>query len=293
MSYQINFQISLKEFTNSLIVELMDSIILDCQSSDLTIENKVHSVRKMFKKIRALLKLVKFKDKSDYKKENYFFKESAKKLSQVRDMHVAIENLNNFKESIKNKVLQKKINSLIHQINNSLSSINCQSLLNEIEKELNEKKESLTIEELLIVNKIKTLSVGFKKNYKLGKIKMKKSLQNNSSENIHCWRKHSKYLYLQSLLLSPLLKNSKKNFLYKVDNLSELLGKYHDLCNIEDLLLSDQFYDFNDKDKQKLFKIIQIEKMGLYNKIKKAGNKVFSESSSTFPQNKLKDFHKY
>jgi CHAD domain-containing protein len=95
------------------------------------------------------------------------------------------------------------------------------------------------------------------------------------TEIIHSWRKQAKTLLIQ-LKYSPLLPGQKPdNMIATLDNLTELLGKEHDLAVLEETLYS--ILDPEKEEKQKIHLLISKSRAKLQKKSFEIGKTLFSQ----------------
>jgi len=191
----------------------------------------IHENRKSFKKIRAGLRLI--RDESDfYKKENIFYRDLGRELSDIRDRTSIIE----------------AFDLLLHQFDNELNYTAFKSirqvLLNDRKKhtekldlETKFKKISESLEEglkrintwKLSVSNYEKLRPSVKRVYKRGKKECVKNLLETTSKNRHEWRKRIKYLRYILDLINHIRPNYLKTLEDELHTLSDLLGTERDL----------------------------------------------------------------
>jgi len=252
----MNAKIDGKDFSEFL----KSSIINSCQScltllADHSESNPhlvVHEVRKSFKKIRALLRLIR-KGHAFYREENYFFRDEARRISEIRDKEAALEALN-FIYSQYDRQLYKNVfggfQDFLDTQRKSVEGKPIHDALNEIRNNLKEKYTQIDSWPIQ-VNSFEDIKPNIKRTYQRGVKGLAKSLDTPSTENFHDWRKRIKYLRYQIDLLSavwPAFLNMLEDELH---NLSDLLGTDRDLFLLSRLVEANQ-EQFNSGDSKYL-----------------------------------------
>ena len=232
MSYKINLskniQSEVQNVIDSQLKKTLD-LLLDKNRSE---AKKIHDIRKVFKKIRALLKLIKYdlKDKDIYTTQNEYYKNIGKLFSQSRDNVVLVKTFDKIIE--KYELDRDKYNNPIQY----LESTHNQEKFTVLLKEMEERRKTVWVYQLK--KKKKPLKKGLKKTYKKLKKRKKKAYKTNSDADFHEWRKAVKnYMYQLKLLQKNFPKKIKKS-LKKIKKLADILGFDHDISVLKALLLS-------------------------------------------------------
>ena len=91
---------SISENVHRIYTEFLDKCIYELTHSHGRSHSAVHETRKNFKKMRALFRLVKGEiGKGTYKAYNSFFRNEARKISELRDVNALIETLDELKKN--------------------------------------------------------------------------------------------------------------------------------------------------------------------------------------------------
>jgi len=90
MKQYFQTDVNLQNDIQQIIKDTLISTLKDMQNRELSLSKKVHTIRKMCKRSRAILQLVKpiLKDPNSYQKENDFYKNMAKLLASSREAKV-------------------------------------------------------------------------------------------------------------------------------------------------------------------------------------------------------------
>ncbi|MCW8848830.1 MAG: CHAD domain-containing protein, partial [Melioribacteraceae bacterium] len=212
----MNFQFELHQPIQDSVREIANQLIKDaisiCKSEDLTHHEIIHSVRKSCKRIRGLLRIVRPNLGSTYEKENIFFRDLARTLSIVRDRQVLLE--------------------LLEHYGNATDHIpfttDTKTLIANFESEISNRKEKIQNWKIKF-DGFKSIKGGIKKTYSRGKRAMQLAHTFPTVENYHEWRKRVKYHYYHLELLIQIWPSFMEPYVEQVHQLSEMLGKDHDL----------------------------------------------------------------
>lgn len=229
--------------------ELIRKIEEEIASSVVLINNpkadrheKIHDVRKSFKKLRAIFRLIKVEiGEKNYKNENYFFRDLGKEISPLRDQTAILE------------VLEKLQLQYAPQLGSNLFEVPIEGLKRNRKKVDNEfvKRNKLGYLKARLSDKqygsslfyssirsFDQLTTGLRKIYKKGQQGLRMSMTTRAPEQLHEWRKNVNYLRYQFDVLSnfwPAMGTWEK----PLHELSDLLGFDHDLLNLNKQIAAD------------------------------------------------------
>jgi len=227
----LNFQFDIQQPIQESVKGIANQFIIDaisvCKSEDLKHYEIIHSVRKSCKRIRGLLKIVRPNFGYNYEKENIFFRDLARTLSKARDRQVLIE--------------------LLEQYGNVTDHISfttdTKTLIANFEYEISNRKEKIQNWKIKF-DGFKSIKGGIKKTYSRGKRAMQLAHTFPTVENYHEWRKRVKYHYYHLELLIQIWPSFMEPYVEQVHQLSEMLGKDHDLSLLKENILHKTFFQF-------------------------------------------------
>lgn len=292
------FKISTDENINLAVkrigIELLDDSITRLKNVNHSFDDSIHETRKNFKKMRALLRLIRFElGKQNYRNENILFRDTGRILSGIRDAAVMIETLDliykDFPERIKledYKELRKKLSLRARRIRTQFK--NNKELIEAIKNILDLHKTKIAnwnINE----NDFEQLSPGLQLVYEQGYIAMNEAVKSSSSENYHRWRKSVKYLWYHVRILVEAWNEYMQPLSEKLSTLSDLLGSEHDLVELRKLLMYEPSLLNNNELKTKLLNLIGQERLKLQTEAKLVAQYIYSES----PENFVSRIHSY
>jgi CHAD domain-containing protein len=204
-------------------------------------EEPVHDARKRFKKIRAVLRLVRGEIGSRvYRKENSCFRDAARPLCEVRDAKILVEALDklisHFAHHLDPRMFKEVREALLaHQ-----QSIRQQVLEEEVPGKAADsvRQARKRVRDWSIDRRgWSALADGLKRVYKGGCQAFSRAVDSPTVENLHEWRKQAKYLYHQLRVLRPIWSGVMEELGNQTHQLSDYLGEDHDLAVLRQLLV--------------------------------------------------------
>ena len=279
----MRFYLAKRESTHKSIkrifVDLINENILLLSLEGDNVDKSIHDARKNFKKLRAVLRLVR-SDLSPhfYKTHNTHFRNLSRKIAGLRDSFIIIETLekllseNNRKleeydsliSYLKNDYFETK-NRILFEENSPLSVISSlQFSLNEFENMP------------LISDGFDTLELGIENIYSKGKYFLNTTYSIPTSEVFHEWRKNVKYLWHLLQIIQPINYRRLKKLTKDFKILSDFIGDEHDLFELQNTLLAKNIEDLQ------LIQMIKAKQFSLRADAWKLGEKLYSSSAKDF-----------
>jgi len=294
MSYSFQREESISENIRRVYTELLDQCIYELTHSYGRSHSAVHETRKSFKKMRALFRLVREEIGEDtYKAYNTFFRDEGRKISDLRDVNVLIETLDEIKKTyqkelsedvftgIRAKLLRKK-----HALSKRL--LYRRKVLQKMFARLEETEVYLTSMHIQNEN-FSAFRSGLTRVYKKASKGLTSAYAKRSAEVFHNWRKRVKYLRYQVDLLSPAWPSVLSLQEKELHTLSDLLGDHHDLSVLEEEILSIKIK--NTEALEVLLGLISHHKSTMEEEAQPLGAKLFAEKPKNFV-NRLESYWK-
>jgi CHAD domain-containing protein len=214
---------------------------------------RVHAARKDFKRLRAVLRLVRFGiGESEYKAENESFRDASRPLSEIRDAKVLIEALSklkrrtsNSKKSVEFREARKRLLEHQKQVHSSVierqhaipkAAAAAEAALDRMDDWADQKFRWSEVEE------------GFRRVYRDGRKAFDQSKADPSVENLHEWRKQAKYLRYHLELLTPTWAKVVGKLAADAKTLGDLLGDDHDLAVLRSMIAPSHAGGHGEKD---------------------------------------------
>lgn len=195
----------------------------------------VHQTRKALKKIRACLRLVR-DHYDDYKKQNVFFRDLGRKISEIRDAGSNVETVDVIKQQYDGRLYENSFKILrkdLLQYREELAQrdFKNEAKLTEIYEQLGEKMEEIPGWPWKIES-FEDLKPSIKRVYKRGRKGYYNSLQTGQVKDYHEWRKRIKYLRYQIDVLNRLWPQFMEALEDEMHEMTDFTGQFHDLHNL-------------------------------------------------------------
>lgn len=242
MSYQIELEESLPEGIQRITEEQLRKAQQNLAWAADEPDKAVHDVRKCFKKIRAVLRLVRDGiGQKCYQQENACFRDAGRLLAPVRDSAVAVET----SATLRTQAAVRIISDAFEPLEQYLCERHHQALHQVITEEHALDTIGSAIEQAgarvpewanTLPDDFSILESGLERVYTRGRKAMARAYAAPTPEDFHEWRKCVKYLWYHSRLLRPLWPDVLGGLRKTLHQLAEYLGDVHDLANVHALL---------------------------------------------------------
>jgi CHAD domain-containing protein len=242
----------------------------------------VHELRKRFKELRALIRLIRDLLGENYSTENHFYRDLGREITNIRDLKAFIEALALLKDLYNRKLYKNAFSTTEAFLNDRLSSLaesmNLKETLLYIKSQLDE-HASIIKEWPVQVESFKDISKSLRRVYERG-YKMMGTIRSDASvEDFHELRKRSKYMRYHMDLISfiwPGMMNAEEQ---EFGKFSDLLGNDHDLA----LFLSQLSSEKPDEEEYQLLKaIINDKRAAIQQEVLELGAKLYAETPRVF-----------
>lgn len=247
MSYRLQRSESVLEGIQRIAREQLKKAEREIQNEEMDRHETVHQVRKRFKKLRGLIRLVRPAFEKTYQRENAAYREIGRDLSAVRDAQSMIEAFDRLVEKqesaeetpfggIRGHLLERR-----KQIAGEQTDVT--EALASIAEEIECAKERSKDWELKDKG-FEAIAAGFEKTYARGQAALEEAAAKKANvEDFHEWRKRVKYHWYHCRLLENVWKPLMKARRDQAKILSDLLGDDHDL-SLLDRLMTEQEQEF-------------------------------------------------
>lgn len=197
----------------------------------------VHEARKAFKKARAAFRLVRdHTGRTFYKKQNNFYRDRGREISEIRDATSDIETMHLLVKQYESELPDdpfQEIYKALYDKRRILSKqvFSDENRLQKIALALKEKlKESESWQ--FEVESYEDIRPSLKRVYKRGYKGYRKSKDSRSTEDIHDWRKRVKYLRYQLENISRIWPQPLLTMEDELHDVSDFTGMYHDVVEL-------------------------------------------------------------
>jgi CHAD domain-containing protein len=232
MSYQFKPDESVARGVRRIVRKELDDVLEQLTGqADGPDEEVVHDVRKRFKKVRAVLKLVrKALGARAYRKENDCLRDAGQPLRALRDARVLVQTLDGFGDQVPAKVLAPMREGLLaHE--------------QEVRQQVLEGQDAFAAAAAAagaVRGRVKrwdfdrggwsAVGPGLERTYRDGTRAFAAVMAEPTTANLHEWRKRAKDLWHQLQLLEQIRPDEMKECADRAHKLGDLLGDYHDLA---------------------------------------------------------------
>nr|WP_319400137.1 CHAD domain-containing protein [uncultured Carboxylicivirga sp.] len=251
-----------------------------------SIDTSVHEIRKSYKRLRALLRLIRYDIGEElFLVENAKYKKSGAALSRLRDLHVIISYLANCFEAQELIISEESFIRFIGYLNEQKESV-MKRLTDEAVMDLLIKqcKEQIKVIGDIPVQDLgpQTIHNGVIHAYKKCLDKMEAAQLQLDDATLHQLRKKVKYLSNQMLLMQAVWPEYFINYSSSLSAASESLGNDHDLAEAISIIEETPYEILSGDEKQSLIKSIDNERKHITRDLWPLLGKIFAESSEAF-----------
>jgi CHAD domain-containing protein len=204
-------------------------------------DEAVHEARKCFKKIRAVLRLVRpVIDEVTYRAENTCFRDAGRPLTEVRDAKILIETLDKLTEHFNEHIAGRSFTDVRKALQANLRTVrkrvldeqNAFTVVTETVRQARKRVKDWAD----VPNRWRAFGKGLEGVYQRTLAAFEDAVTEPTVEKLHEWRKQTKYLRYQLEVLRPLWPERLTELAQEADKLGELLGDGHDLAVLRQIL---------------------------------------------------------
>jgi CHAD domain-containing protein len=244
VSFELRHDESLRKGICRIVGKQLDGAQESLSDSNRSsLDERIHSVRKRFKRVRAVVRLVRDAiGESDYQTENESFRDAGRPLSAVRDAKVLLEALDKLKDKsgkeARRALFRQARRALVaHQREVHSCVLEDGRAFSDTTSAIEQARKRLPVW-TAIPSDWQSLGKGVKRVYRAGRNAFDEVKSDATVENLHEWRKQVKYLRHQLELLAPTWPKVVGELAKEADGLGELLGEDHDLAVLGSTLAS-------------------------------------------------------
>jgi CHAD domain-containing protein len=245
MNYQLERNETVEDGIKRIAFEKVDRAITHVTDEELSRHETVHEVRKRCKEIRAGLRLVRPALGETYSNENAWYRDTARKLSDIRDAEAFIEtydeHITPFAEGVLDETTHESVRERLVERRDRIARE--QDLDGRLEDVLDDLREGRSRIELwtLDADGFDAIGPGVKKSYRRGRSAMETAYDDPTTEHFHEWRKRAKYHRYHTRLLRNVWSSPMKTRRSELKKLTDQLGDEHDLAVFREILDAEDF----------------------------------------------------
>jgi CHAD domain-containing protein len=199
----------------------------------------VHSARKRFKRIRALVRLVRHGLGPEvFARENASFRDAGGSLSEVRDANVLVQTLDSLKEEVEAAAFtaaRKRLLARRRAVKRRVLA-GANNGLEAVAAHVESAQQRVAGWQIADGQGWDALEPGLKKVYRDGRTAFQRAQVGDRPELFHEWRKRVKDLWHQTEVLEAIWPDMLKPLAEEFHSLADVLGQEHDLSVLEAVL---------------------------------------------------------
>ena len=214
----------------------IDNVLDLINNSETGFDETIHSIRKSIKRIRAMMRMIRFPlGEKIYNQENIFLRDINRTISAIRDSRVNIEVFDTLTERLL-KPEEKSVDAVNELLADEYQQLKEQFDVNNKGKEqlrslLKDARKRLAIPELDNIRKGSVMR-GIRKTYRRGKKSLAIAGHDLNDRNLHELRKQVKHLWYQMQLIRFLWDPYFASLEKSIETVSDGLGEDHDLTEL-------------------------------------------------------------
>ena len=208
----------------------------------------VHEVRKRCKEIRAAVRLVR-PVLPTYKQENVHYRDAARRISDIRDAHAAIETFDDHlrpaveaRGVLDDQTLSDIRSILVDRRETIAAEQNLTQRLTAVREDLIEGRTR--VPDLPIATEgYDAVAGGLRKSYNRARNRMGEAYEEPEFERFHEWRKRIKYHRYHTRLLRRVWEGPMKRRRTELKELSDVIGYENDLAEFELMMKDEELFE--------------------------------------------------
>jgi len=288
MSYRLSTEEAVGDNLRHVAEEQIDRIILQVVGpTHLQPDEIVHDVRKRLKRLRALVRLMRYElGKTRYHQANECLRDIGRKLSDTRDAQVYVETLDHIKEHFGEAIapdafaeVQQVLNLQYQQASARLNQHS--EVFHEVATTLNQFRHMLGDWSLSSLD-WRELRRGLEQTYRWGREAQKRAIHHPQPEHWHEWRKRVKDLWHQLQILEPIWPSLMKEMAGEAKALADDLGNDHDLAVLRQFLTTQAETLENTNEVTALLALVEIRQAQLRGSAQGLGQRLYAEKPKIF-----------
>lgn len=231
MSFRISPRVPFGDDIRRIAIELIDGAIADSGPGSGPSPEAIHAIRKRCKKLRALLRLVRPCLGHTYRQENEYFRDVAKILAPLRDVHAMVAAFDAVVGRLDGEVEPATFVPLRRRLAcRERRRTGVEERLGDVRRRMEAARERVDAWPLDDPPAPEAWRIGFEGTYQRARRALAAAYQEPTAERFHEWRKSVKYHWYHVRLLAPLWPEACSARAETASALGELLGSHHDLA---------------------------------------------------------------
>jgi CHAD domain-containing protein len=232
---------SISKNIHRILLEQIQYILMQSEKSREEVHKSIHETRKSMKRIRAVLRMIRDEiGYSSYYRENTFYRDLGRELSEIRNFEVLSESIKQLQADLSNTIPPGVFTLLEKELERQRNMVlGGEARLHQWLKEISEKVEMARdrIYDFPIRhNDFRVFEGGLRRIYRQGKRSLRTARNDPTPTQLHDLRKKIKYFWYQVEILHPIFPGPMKAYASTLETIAEDLGVYHDLQVLQEFL---------------------------------------------------------
>jgi len=240
----------------------------------------VHEVRKRCKEVRAAVRLVR-PVLPTYKKENTHYRDAARRISDIRDAHAAVETFDSHVRpaaeadgTLDEDTLAGVRATLVDRRETIMAEQDLDERLASVRADLVDGRGR--VDDLPIATEgYDAVAGGLRKSYKRARNRMGEAYADPEFERFHEWRKRIKYHRYHSRLLRSVWMGPMKERRAQLKTLSDVIGDENDLAEFATVINDEELLE--PETRETLDRVIRGRRSELHRRGRPLGERLFAE----------------
>ena len=286
MSYRLELDEPPEDGIRRIATEQADQALGDLRGEEEDLNEAVHDARKRFKKIRAVLRLVRKEvGEEHFKRENACFRDAGRALAEVRDDWVLTETLDDLRERYEDELSPGAFEGLRARLGERYDATARRVLVEEDRLEEVAVKVAAgrqRIQDWPLDPGFRALLPGLGKVYRRGRKRMEDAFEEGTFEAYHEWRKRVKYLWYHVRVLRHAWWDVMDGWADSVHDLSDLIGESNDLSELRIALEEDPNLEAEEPERELLLALVDRRREELRESTRPLGQRIYREKPGEF-----------
>ncbi len=235
MAYRISEAESVRRAVRRIAREQIDDALESLAVPAKDRAKGVHSARKCFKKLRALVRFVRHgMDRDAFRDADLKFRDAGRRLAPARDAEVLVQTLDaltsHFADQLKASAFDTVRKALLSDKRKALGELRADdTTMAEVISDLAATRDA--VEQWKLKGDGRDLaSDGIRRSYREARARFKQKGKKPDDRTLHEWRKATKTLAYHLRILEPTWKPGLRGLRREIDGLADRLGAHHDLA---------------------------------------------------------------
>jgi CHAD domain-containing protein len=224
-----------------ILLDQFHYIIMESEKGQEEVHKSIHETRKSMKRIRAVLRMIRDEiGYSSYYRENTFYRDLSRELSEIRNFEVLSGSIKNLQEDLSNTIPADVFSLLYEELDRKRSLVmgdraGLSQLLKEIAGKVEIARDRI-YDFPIRHDDFRAFEGGLFRMYRQGKRYLREAKKNPSPTKMHDLRKRLKYFWYQVEILQPIFPGPMRAYASTLETAAENLGDYHDLQVLQEFL---------------------------------------------------------